>query len=635
MRQTLAFDTGLKKLSSIEDWFYQPRWVQRQVALRDTQITTTTQVVILRLSTPAKSLGNLLADLRETTDLIEICIDGNGALIVIFGSGESRTFLTQNDIWTFLRARGVRPQLIIHALSVTSDYLAELPLTLDEQLAYLERSKSTSFYPLLTAVQSYATIYDSEQIRFVCLVNNAHRVHPGNLINPYKAMLTPCTKVIAQEIPAITCKHLEYVEDEYLTDSSVCAAVRNDLFLEYEDSVVAIRRDSRWIQTFGRHSVLDTQAQSIKLSQKGAYLITGGRGRIGYTLAHYLARTHQANLVLTGITEPVPDDHSDVVPTEPQGKGDAVSEMEKVHRLEQYGSKVRLVASDISDSRATKKLIQEIDQEFGSLRGVIHAAGIFDSQRAFRGILETTVQDCERRFLPKVNGTLILADALAGRTLDFCIMQSSLSAVLGGFGFLAYSAGNMFMDMYAEYYRTNSVPWMSINWDGWLFRENDNETKIRSVISPKFASPDFGVVAEIAIRPSEGEVCLDKLLRWGTKQQTLVSTADLLQRLDQWVFRSILKKPHAHATTHEEDLDTIISIFETVLGVEGVTPDSDYFALGGDSLTGIQLVSELSAKFGCTFDIISILENPTPLAISRQLEAIRRANKRTLVHATA
>jgi phthiocerol/phenolphthiocerol synthesis type-I polyketide synthase E len=635
VEQSLTSDNGLKKFPSIDDWFYQPRWVRRQIVSRDNSTAVMTQVVILRLNTLPKSLDSLLTDLRKSTDLTEVCIDASGALSVILSSGASGTFLTQNDMWAFLKAHGVRPQLIIHALSVTSDCLAELPSTLEQQLAYLERSKATSFYPLLAAVQSYATTYDSMQIRFVCLVNNTHRVHSRDLINPYKAMLTPCTKVIAQEIPAITTKHLEYVEEEYLTDGSVRAAVRDDLLLDYEDSVVAIRSDSRWVQTFERLRVSHVPTPSIELRCKGAYLITGGRGRIGYTLAHYLARTYQANLVLTGITEPVPPDHGDAIPTESQGEESAVSEIEKVRRLEEYGSTVRLVACDVSDSRATRKLIQEIDQEFGCLRGVIHAAGIFDSQRAFRGILETTIEDCERRFLPKVNGALILADALAGRPLDFCIMQSSLSAVLGGFGFLAYSAGNMFMDMFAESYRTDRTPWMSINWDGWVFRQNDSETKIRSVVSPKFASPDFGVVAEIAIRPSEGEVCLDKLLRQGTRQQTLVSTADLLQRVDQWVFRSILKQPLNHVTTHETDVDTIISIFEVVLGVEGVTSDSDYFALGGDSLTGIQLVSELSAEFGCTFDIISILENPTPLAIAQQLAAIRRENGRSLIDGIA
>jgi len=66
----------------------------------------------------------------------------------------------------------------------------------------------------------------------------------------------------------------------------------------------------------------------------------------------------------------------------------------------------------------------------------------------FAGLEETTAADCVRRLRPKVDGTLVLAEHLRGRKVDFVLMQSSLSAQLGGLGFYAYTAGNAYMDAF-------------------------------------------------------------------------------------------------------------------------------------------------------------------------------------------
>lgn len=76
------------------------------------------------------------------------------------------------------------------------------------------------------------------------------------------------------------------------------------------------------------------------------------------------------------------------------------------------------------------------------------------------------------------------------KQLDFCLLLSSLSSILGGLGFVAYSAANIFMDVFAK---TKSMPWMSVNWDGWQF---DTENK---------QSTSFGAtLSELAIMPEEG-----------------------------------------------------------------------------------------------------------------------------------
>ncbi len=66
------------------------------------------------------------------------------------------------------------------------------------------------------------------------------------------------------------------------------------------DSVIAHRGRDRWVQTFETTRLTDVDACPRRLRPGGVYLITGGLGGIGLTLAHYLAQTVQAKLILTG-----------------------------------------------------------------------------------------------------------------------------------------------------------------------------------------------------------------------------------------------------------------------------------------------------------------------------------------------
>ena len=56
-------------------------------------------------------------------------------------------------------------------------------------------------------------------------------------------------------------------------------------------------------------------------------------------------------------------------------------------------------------------------------------------------MVDGTVADSSvaEHFASKVYGTLVLSDVLIGEPLDFCLLQSSMSAELGGLAFTAYA----------------------------------------------------------------------------------------------------------------------------------------------------------------------------------------------------
>src|SRR5207237_185360 len=82
---------------------------------------------------------------------------------------------------------------------------------------------------------------------------------------------------------------------------------------------------------------------------------------------------------------------------------------------------------------------EQAEARFGRLDGVVHAAGITDPR--WFGLAQALDRAaCQQHFRPKVDGLYVLERLLEGRQLDFCLLMSSLSAVLGGLGFAAYAA---------------------------------------------------------------------------------------------------------------------------------------------------------------------------------------------------
>ncbi len=89
----------------------------------------------------------------------------------------------------------------------------------------------------------------------------------------------------------------------------------------------------------------------------GTYMITGGGGALGFIFARHLAEKYKAAIVLIDIMD-----------------NDSAIE-EKLSQLRSPGAKVRYYQADVSDRLAMTGIVAEIHKTFGSINGVIHAAG--------------------------------------------------------------------------------------------------------------------------------------------------------------------------------------------------------------------------------------------------------------------
>ncbi|KFY51099.1 hypothetical protein V496_08929 [Pseudogymnoascus sp. VKM F-4515 (FW-2607)] len=189
-------------------------------------------------------------------------------------------------------------------------------------------------------------------------------------------------------------------------------------------------------------------SRKLLLRAGGTVLVTGGLGDIGSRVARRLVSSHGVR---------------DLVLLSRRGMQDPGAEA-IVASLAKLGAKITVVAIDVAVPKSLRSILQIFTAE-RPLRGVVHAAGVVDS-----GTLPClTAQKFASTFMPKVDGLWNLHQLTKDMDLDFFVMFSSISSVMGLPGLGNYAAANSFVDMVAYLRRAQGLPATSLaygTWDG-------------------------------------------------------------------------------------------------------------------------------------------------------------------------
>ncbi|WP_217998905.1 SDR family NAD(P)-dependent oxidoreductase [Paenibacillus pabuli] len=314
-----------------------------------------------------------------------------------------------------------------------------IPIGLDQGMVSPEKWFEEGTLQLFGQLQAIlSSESNTPRIVQVVVPNNGH------LYGALSGMLQ-CIKL---EYPAVAGQLIEM--DEQLNNKDMLQMLDRDI-CEREDS---------WIRYTGRRRELADWQEidpSTVLEQRlwrdhGIYLITGGMGGLGRIFAQEIAtQAKHPTLVLVG-SSPM----------------DGLME-QSLEVLREQGAQVDYLQVDIADGEAVQNLVDSIKQVYGAIHGVIHAAGrIRDSL-----FLAKTEEDWREVMKPKVAGTVHLDRSTQQETLDFFILFSSGTAVLGNMGQSDYATANAFMDLYAAYRETmvsqgkRSGRTLSVNWPLW------------------------------------------------------------------------------------------------------------------------------------------------------------------------
>ncbi|TBR56739.1 hypothetical protein B4U84_28365 [Westiellopsis prolifica IICB1] len=613
---------NLTKKPDITDWFYVPCWQQTRLLQPLSNARIEEQNLCWLVFVNECGFGSRLVNRLVTgkQDVITVKLGQQFTQIdnytYVINPQKSEDYQVLFDT---VRTLGKIPQTILHLWSITTN---ESP---SSEIELFNQTQDLGFYSLLFIVQALGKQHLGKQIKIGVVSSNIQMVTGEEILSPEKATVLGACLVIPQEYPYITCQNIDIgslispsCHKEKLIDF-----VLAEIMAEVPNSIVAYRGNRRWIQTFAPAPLTTPDAEKPGLREGGVYLIIGGLGAIGFALAEYLAKTVQARLILIGRSLlPAIEDWQQWLDThDPEDK---ISQyILKVQALKALGAEVMVKSADIANLEQMQAVIDQASDRFGEIHGVIHAAGIFNP-KCFWGIQQITQAQCEQQFHAKVHGLYVLQKILQGKKPDFCLLTSSLSSVLGGLGFVAYSAANLFMDAFAhKCNQSNEIPWLNINWDGWKI---DLEKETNNL---------GATLAELAIAPHEGVEVFQHVLS-NTSNQVIISTADLKTRIEQWIQPQSLKdtesysaittslhsRPNlknAYVAPQNQLEQTITDIWQELLGVESIGVHDDFFELGGHSLLATQVIAQMCKAFQVELSLSSLFESPS---IKAQADAI-------------
>ena len=178
---------------------------------------------------------------------------------------------------------------------------------------------------------------------------------------------------------------------------------------------------------------------------KGTWIVTGGAGGLGLSVAAELAEAGASRLVLCSRRPPA---------------GEAA---EAVQLLRERGPDVRVVQLDVSDADAVSRMVEAVTADGTPLRGVVHAAGVLDD-----GMLrDLTPERFETVMAPKVLGAQNLAAAVEPHHPDHFILFSAGAVLFGAAGQGSYAAANAALDAMAHARRAAGLPAQTIDWGPW------------------------------------------------------------------------------------------------------------------------------------------------------------------------
>jgi phthiocerol/phenolphthiocerol synthesis type-I polyketide synthase E len=480
--------------------------------------------------------------------------------------------------------------------------------------ARFERMQDAGFYSLTHLLRSLWRHGTSGTLRLDVFANNLFDVNGGEELIPEKATLRGPAMVAPQEHPGlvIRCVDTDIPPDDTEARAALVEQLLGELGAEADETAAAYRRGRRYVQGYEQVWLEAADVEHPPLRRGGAYLLTGGLGGVGLALARHMAESAAARLALVGRSA-FPERADWGRWLDEHGEGDAVSvKIRRLLEIEAMGSEVLVLRADVADAEAMARAVAAAEERFAALHGVVHAAGSVGVQ-TFREISQTTVPECEEQFAAKVHGLLVLSQLLSNRRLDFCLLTSSLSAVLGGLGFAAYSAANLFMDSFVRWRnRSGGTHWTSVDWDSWRL------TDVRPVIDGLGAT-----VSEYVMEPAEAGEAFDRILAEGSLGQVVVSSGDLHARLRQWVGRDLSPagrggvahaRPNlttAYAAPRGELEAELAQIWQELFGISPVGVNDNFFELGGHSLLATQLSARLYSKLRVELSLATLLQCPT------------------------
>lgn len=580
---------------------------------------------VLREASPEKFLRttyihNWLVDIEWQAQSTDLNVSSDGSI-----SGHCLILADQGGVGAALAERlgtAEIPITTIQAEHILPNYeLIFSPLPDLEQVVYLwGLEQKEDCHPMqqvqdncvavLRLVQALLNTYTTPPTLLIVTCDAQAVVEQDQVKGFGQSSLWGLCKVITLEHPELGCVCLdvgaESSQDE-LADTIFNQLTKNHLSSDRPESQFAWRKGQVYVPRLSRYK--PKSEHSLEIRNDRSYLITGGRGGIGLQVARWFVKQGARHLILLGRSQPSPEVRL------------------VLDELEAVGADILAATADISNQDALAQILTDLRVPLG---GVIHAAGVLDDGT----LLQQTPAQFKKVLLPKVQGAWNLHQLTREQPLDFFVLFSSASSLLGGPGQANYAAANAFLDGLAAYRQRLGLPSLSINWGAWdevgmaarqglldkLPQRGEEAIPLQKGLD-LFGELLNEPVAQIGVIPIQWTHFLEhqkgnsrfyeKFFKSSRKVQssddsTAVSRVEDIQtKLKQAAVQDRPKLLEAHLRTQVAQL-LGINVAE-LPNEEGV----GFVTLGLDSLTSIELRNSLQRTLNCALPVTFAFDYPT------------------------
>ncbi len=470
-------ETTLKRVEDMARWGYRPAWRPRAAT---SEIDVESE---LEAAEPQSWL--LFEDGEGLAARVALQLEAAGHTVTRVSPGDTYAKLAEDhfllppeqgrfgydSLLSDLAEVGRAPTRIGHFWLVTGDE------SFRPGSSFYDRNLEQGFFSLMYLGQALGAAELEGAVHITVFTTGAAQVTGEGLPYPEKALIAGPVGVIPHEMPGITCATVDLMLPER-ANGGLLTRLRGDegadplapllpqaleeLFAEPGGEAAARRGEKRYVR--GWRPVTLEAPEAPVWKQGGTYLITGGFGGIGLTLAGALMREQGANVILLSRDAlPAREDWETYL----AGHSPADRIARRIRALQglEAGGKgaAMAIAADVCNIAQMRAAVSEAEERFGAITGVIHAAGHIDDGP----ILAKTEMGVAQVFAPKVTGLKVLDQLFPDGMLELMVLFSSSSTATRPAGQIDYVAANEFLNAFAAGRQGGATRVLAVDWGVW------------------------------------------------------------------------------------------------------------------------------------------------------------------------
>lgn len=385
-----------------------------------------------------------------------------------------------------------------------------------------------------------------------------------------------------------------------------------------EEKHIAIRNNVMFVQRLAEQRI-ESPFNRKRFKANATYLITGGFGGLGFSIAKWMVENGAARFLFVGRTHIPPR-------FEWNNKNGFTSEIkrkiQKIRDLESSGASVHTISADISDPEMIFNALNEFNyQNWPEIKGVIHAAGVLRDNL----IINMKTEDIKSVTSPKILGSWNLHKFFQNKNLEFFLMFSSISSIIGMNGQVNYAMGNAFMDSLAHYRNHHGFVATSINWGPWAevgMAANANLGEQHNAYGIHALSNDEGLRMLSLLKDLNPKQSIVAKIEWNKwKKSAPIGESGLFALMKDTDTDADYNEPydtdfmsHIILLNDEERLSLMKSEIAAIVGKTlRINPselkiDKDLTHLGLDSLAAVQIQANIKNKFMINIPVIDLFK---------------------------